>query len=408
MKKLTTLLLSVFMTFGIITTASANTENFNILAFRYYDDNASFVEYCAYRLGCENSDLKVVNNVIYKLSENGEYYSVEYLFDKVGTANYATEVNVVDYINDIPVTVVNDCLKLRRNEQYYYGQNLKKIILPNTITKIGREAFAYLPNLEEINLPDSIEVIKTGAFLENRNLKTINIPKNLKANQHGAFVRMYGLETIVIPKSMKEIPESFFASCNKLKKVTFESDCSIIGSNAFSECKSLKTIKLPISLTAIHISSFYRSGLEEITIPTNCKTIGKGAFNECNNLKKVVLKGKNKRVFWDSFGNCKKLEKVVGSKNISEYRVRAFENSKALKTFTIGENIKRIENNIFMNCKNLKKVKILTKSTNVFNWKKTFDNMPKTCTLYVKTQAMKKVVLNCGFKGKVIVDKKLK
>lgn len=407
MKKIVSAILIVVMIFNVFITVFASTSDFDILAFEYYDDDASFVEYCAHELECDISDFRVVNNVIYKLSKNGKYYSVEHLFDTVGTAKNAIEVEIVDYIDDVPVTTVNDCLLLTRNKEWSYGNNLKRVKLPNTIKRIGRKAFGYLPNLEDIVLPDSITTMKSGVFYENKKIKTINIPKNLNNNQRGSFSAMYGLKTIYIPETMQEIPDQFFIGCKSLSKVVFEGDCIKIGSHAFRECKSLKSIDFPESLSHIGRSAFLETGLEEITIPKACKVISANAFDSCKKLKKVVLKGKNKTVKNYIFLDCENLEEVIGSENISYYRVGIFENCKSLKKYTIGKNIERIGRNVFKNCKNLKNVKILTKNTKVFN-EKTFSNMPKTCKTYVKTKAMREIVFNCGFKGKVNVKKNVK
>ncbi|MBQ4155418.1 MAG: leucine-rich repeat protein, partial [Clostridia bacterium] len=259
MKKIISILLIfIILLTSFSTTALAKDEHLGIVSqFPIGNGDYSFVEYCAYELKCDVSDLKVVNNVVYKLSKNKKYYSVKHLFDTVSNAKNATEVTIVAKIDGIPVTRIYDCLHVTASEASKfgkatkYGHKVEKITLPKTIKRIGYRAFAYLPNLKEINLPNSITKIGVWAFAYTKSLKTINIPRNLKKGNQ-AFFLMEGLESVKVPKKVKTIPNSFFSYCKNLSEVTFAGNCDRINKYAFRECKSLEKInfkgKIPVIL----------------------------------------------------------------------------------------------------------------------------------------------------------------
>lgn len=64
---------------------------------------------------------------------------------------------------------------------------LTKVILPNTVKKIGKYAFGHCENLKEINIPTSLEVISEDTFRACESLKKIEIPANVNLIETGAF-----------------------------------------------------------------------------------------------------------------------------------------------------------------------------------------------------------------------------
>ena len=87
------------------------------------------------------------------------------------------------------ITEIGDC-------QFSGFSNIKSITLPNTVTKIGRGAFAYInvnttnitrPIIDVINIPNSVVEICDGAFYaQNVYIRDIYIPKSV--TKIGRFV----------------------------------------------------------------------------------------------------------------------------------------------------------------------------------------------------------------------------
>ena len=79
-------------------------------------------------------------------------------------------------------------------------KNLKKIILPDTITNILHASFAGLVNLQEINLPNELIELDGGVFWNCKKLKKVHIPKSTTILTNGTFGGCTSLEKITIAK----------------------------------------------------------------------------------------------------------------------------------------------------------------------------------------------------------------
>lgn len=53
----------------------------------------------------------------------------------------------------------------------------KNTVIPNTVTKIGEDAFAYCVALKSIEIPNSVTDIKSGAFSGCSGLTSVVIPR---------------------------------------------------------------------------------------------------------------------------------------------------------------------------------------------------------------------------------------
>lgn len=145
------------------------------------------------------------------------------------------------------------------------GTRYTHIVLPETITEIGAEAFASCRMLESITIPSSLCVLQSRAFTRCDNLKSVHIEDGLE-----------------------ELPEGLFLNCRNLESVHLPSTLKIIGDGAFSDCRHLTEINLPKRLERIGDEAFFRCiRLSSIKIPKKVNYIGNGAFYDCRSLENV-------------------------------------------------------------------------------------------------------------------------
>ena len=223
---------------------------------------------------------------------------------------------------------------------FYKLMNLKKVILPSTLTLIGENAFKK-SGLQAIEIPASVEIIEDGAFQDCTALTTVTFEEGsqLKTIGYSAFSRS-GLQSIEIPASVKTIGRAAFKRCTALTTVTFEkgsqlktieggrSTASYNYSGVFSDCTSLTSIEIPASVKTIEVAAF--QGCTALTTVTfekgsQLKTIGGesfsfdsyyyGAFYSLPNLKTVDMSA------------CTQVEKIEEC---------AFRNCSSLQLFKIG------------------------------------------------------------------------
>ena len=108
------------------------------------------------------------------------------------------------------------------------------------------------------------------AWFDSKELKKVIIPDTVTSIGESAFFGCENLTSILIPNSVKTIGEYAFYGCKKLVSVIIPNSVTEIGQAAFECCRSLKTITLPASITQIGISMFYYCyALEAIYVPKN-------------------------------------------------------------------------------------------------------------------------------------------
>lgn len=163
-------------------------------------------------------------------------------------------------------------------------KNLKKVILPNTLTLIRQNAFKE-SGLQSIEIPASVETIESTAFKNCTALTTVTFEKGsqLKTIQGGASSLYYGaffgctsLTSIEIPASVETIGSTAFRGCTALTTVTFEKG------------SQLKTIRGGRDRFTYYYGAFY--GLPnlktvDMSACTQVEEIGDSAFANCSSLQ---------------------------------------------------------------------------------------------------------------------------
>lgn len=194
-------------------------------------------------------------------------------------------------------------------------------IIPNSVTRIGANAFAWCIGLNHISIPNSIVSIEYGAFAGCAELKRIIIPDSVKTIEAYAFMGCIGLNQIVVDDNNPIFDSR--DSCNAI--ITRESDILVagckntvipksittIGEGAFRDCKSLVHINIPNSVTNIESCAFWGcTSLTSIIIPDSVKTIGGSAFNECTSLTYISLPKSVVSIGHNAFPRCKGLTRI--------------------------------------------------------------------------------------------------
>ena len=269
-------------------------------------------------------------------------------------------------------------LSVLPTEAFLECTNIKSVILPNTLTAIGTQAFC-LSSLVSISIPASVETIEGGAFFRCTALQTVTFEKGSKLKTikngsiwSGVFESCTSLTTIEIPASVETIGYDAFFGCSSLKTVTFEkgSKLKTVETNVFIYCTSLTSIEIPASVEEIERNAFsgctslqtvtFEKGsklktigyfafinctsLTTIEIPASVETIRGGAFSDCTSLKTVTFeKGSQLLTVYGyyahgAFSDCTALTTVDMSActQVTEIGYRAFYEDSKLQLFKIG------------------------------------------------------------------------
>ena len=176
----------------------------------------------------------------------------------------------------------------------YWNTIVRKIVIEDGVTSIGKSAFSDCSNLTSITIPDSVTSIGNDAFYNCTSLTSITIPDSVTIIGDSAFFYCISLTNITLSNNITNIGNDAFYSCRSLTSITIPSSVTSIGNLAFYGCSSLTSITIPDSVTSIGDSAIRNcSSLTSITIPDSVTSIGYAAFYDCKNLKTISLSCKS-------------------------------------------------------------------------------------------------------------------
>lgn len=182
-------------------------------------------------------------------------------------------------------------------KQQFIGNDLiKKVIIPEGVTEISEYAFANLSELREVVLPSTLKKIGLGAFRDCKKLKTINLEHVQFINKdafYGTAIETADFASVVsfgdyafmgsaikwlnLPASCQSIGIGSFQNCENLANVTFNASKVKIGTYAFSGCKVLASININAAVIASYAFSGCNS-LTNVTLGRDVAIIGEYAF----------------------------------------------------------------------------------------------------------------------------------
>ena len=123
-------------------------------------------------------------------------------------------VEIPDSAFGLPIVAVGD-------SAFYYGDSLKRVVIPDGITSIGEYAFYSLPVLEDVRLPDTLKTIGYGSFQYCEALSRIVIPEGTESIGEDTFYECPSLVSVTLPSTLKEIGENAFSGEYTAKKTVF-------------------------------------------------------------------------------------------------------------------------------------------------------------------------------------------
>lgn len=166
--------------------------------------------------------------------------------------------------------------------------SLRKVVLPDSVERIGENAFRYCQKLEEIRLPKMLKTLGANAFEGCSSLKSVELPDRLTRINKEVFLECRGLTQIRLPAKLRKI-----------------------GKHAFRRCKNLREIEFPEGLTDIeHLAFESCTALERIILPKSAKGIGKMVFWDCPSVRYIKIQNAEMDLTGKAFQDCRMLERM--------------------------------------------------------------------------------------------------
>ncbi|MBE7067946.1 MAG: hypothetical protein E7381_01450 [Clostridiales bacterium] len=170
---------------------------------------------------------------------------------------------------------------------------ITKIVINNTITHIGKGAFANSLELATLDFEsgndDAKLTIGESAFEGCSKVQTIALPTRAEIIEAKAFYNV-SISSITFPAGVTTIGDYAFAK-SSLNTVEIPAGLEKLGTNVFEECVNLKVVSFAegFNATEIPVGTFQKSGLTTIEIPGSIEKIGYMAFNDCVDLTNVTF-----------------------------------------------------------------------------------------------------------------------
>ena len=160
------------------------------------------------------------------------------------------------------------------------------------------------------------------------------IPNSVTKIGDEAFLNNSSLSSVSISESVTEIGRNAFRGCSNLTKVTIPNSVTNIDDGAFDYCSALASITIPGSVNSIGANAFKSTSLHEVVIPESVETIGEGAFDNCYMLKTIDI---NTQTIGTVFSNCGSLNTVNIGKAVTNIDSKAVAGCSSLETMNIDE-----------------------------------------------------------------------
>ena len=255
-------------------------------------------------------------------------------------------------------------------ERAFSNCNFTSIIIPDSVTSIGDNAFSNCSSLTNITIPESVTSIGSYAFGWCTSLIDITIPRKVSSIEEKMFYDCTSLTNVLIPEGVTSIGYEAFRGCESLKEIIIPSSVTNISERAFNGCKSLESITIPFIGNAVDLAtnnhfgfifgaSSYSENLGSVpeslkkVIITGGTNIGNYAFYNCKYITDVEIKSQITEIGSGAFWNCKSLQSIVIPNSVVKFGASSFIYCESLESIIIPKSVTTIENSVFSNCTSL-------------------------------------------------------
>lgn len=259
-------------------------------------------------------------------------------------------------------------------DRVFSGSELEKVVIPETVTRIGEYSFGNCSNLLEIVIPENVTEMGECAFQYCGGLTKIfynAIEMSDFEGSNGIFANSgeNGIE-VIIGTNVTRIPSYLFDDDGwsehvpNITSVNFEAEscCETIGEFAFADIDTLTDINIPNSVTDIGKYAFYNcSSLSEIKLSENMTRVNEGVFYNCSSATTIIIPKKLTFFSAGAFTKCTGVKKIrLEAENLETDNAYSFGsdlgiNSEGVVVY-VSNCVKRIPAKLFVSVDNLKEV----------------------------------------------------
>ena len=248
-------------------------------------------------------------NVLIPYSFTNQYTNTTYSVTKIADSGFVGCDHLETIVIPNSITSIGRCAFIALSnlkEVFMRGESLYSVIEPEipreefyskyggngNITDIGDSAFFYCWNLSQVEFSADLERIGRRAFM-NCGIRHADLGFNIKTIGTEAFQNAPHLATVDLSHAtqLDTIGNNAFADCIALESITVPASVSYLGSSAFRTCTALRTAILHNSPSVLRNYTFAGSGLTSFIVPGSVRELNIGVFKGCKNLETVYFQG---------------------------------------------------------------------------------------------------------------------
>ena len=374
----------------------------------------------------EGVNFWVENNAGFENAIEGvaEEFEVEITDGAVTILSYLgthEHLSIPTEINGMPVTSIADGAfavveeELPENvdentEEKAQPLQLKTLIIPKSVTQIGKGILAGCETLHSLqtplmgetqegtqylgylfgaathednarDIPVSLKCLRLTAdwqtlpayaLFDCNDIICLSLPENVTVIEKFAIYNGASLRQIDGIEKIVTFGDRALMNCSDLQILNLGDTLQTVGFGAFEGCSSIRTMTLPFvgrsqtentylgyvfgAAQPDFAKGFYPAHLERITLSGACKALGNYAFFECETLKEITLPEGLTSIGVRAFYGCESLWSIKLPNSLTTLREEAFAQCDALTSVVFGQGLTSIGINAFYNCDSLKEV----------------------------------------------------
>lgn len=238
-----------------------------------------------------------------------------------------------------------------------------------TVTRCGDYFLRGVSACDSLLLPSSVTTLGRYAFADMTSLKQINIPPHVSVLQYGLFKNDGMISAVVISPKISRIYDYVFDGCVSLKDVRFEDSSASVTLGYGSEggqFSSSQLEKLHLGRNIVYNSTekygyspFYnQENLTEITFNQNgfVTSCGDYFLYGASSCRELILPESLKTIGVNAFRNMTNLESIVIPNNVTSVGQYAFAADSAMVSVKLSESCRILESGLFHDCKSLREI----------------------------------------------------
>ncbi len=162
-----------------------------------------------------------------------------------------TSVVVPESVSEIGACAFQECpltfcdikspLKEIPEAMFYKCDQLKQVVLPNTVEQLGMWAFWADTSLEDLNIPSSIKDIEYAAMVY-CNISHLSLPASVERLGEYCFGGIQSVSVDFSQTSLTELPDYAFVKCENLRQITLPSTLTRLSDN-FSASPQIERVE---------------------------------------------------------------------------------------------------------------------------------------------------------------------